>query len=374
MGEEVRGALSASDFVTASQNYVEAWPLEGEPGQEVWIDLISDDFDGYLYLVGPGLAEPLTDDDSGGACNARLNFTFLDRGVFRVVASSTSWRQPGTYELRVTDEAHEAASISCGGIDGSALLALPTDGRELTWEEPESGRLTGSEETLEDGKPVQAWALEGVAGRRATIRLASDDFDSYLFVYGPGMDEAMTDDDGGGGRNAELTVQFAETATYTIGAGAFGSGVTGAYSLTVTAPLDMNDLATHGRVLNRGAPPMGALTATDPVIDGRVVQAWAFEARAGDRATIELMSEEFDSFLYLVGPGLPEPLTDDDGGEDLNSRIEVSFPEDGVYRVLASSLGGTLGTFTLRVHPVFLEPRWPGLAISTGAEPPCARR
>ncbi len=72
--------------------------------------------------------------------------------------------------------------------------------------------------------------------------------------------------------------------------------------------------------------------------------------RGGDFATIELMSEDFDSYLFLVGPGLPEPLSDDDGGEGLNSRLAISFPADGVYRVVASSLGGATGTFTLRVR------------------------
>ena len=54
--------------------------------------------------------------------------------------------------------------------------------------------------------------------------------------------------------------------------------------------------------------------------------------------------------LYVHGPGLPEPLSDDDGGEGLNSRLTISFPANGVYHVVASSLGGELGTFTLRVR------------------------
>ena len=81
------------------------------------------------------------------------------------------------------------------------------------------------------------------------------------------------------------------------------------------------------------------------------MQAWAFEARAGDLATVELLSDDFDSYLRVVGPGLSAPLSDDDGGnEGLNSRLDISFPEDGVYRVIASSLGGDTGTFTLRVR------------------------
>jgi hypothetical protein len=43
-------------------------------------------------------------------------------------------------------------------------------------------------------------------------------------------------------------------------------------------------------------------------------------------------------------------MWDDDGGERLNSRLEVSFPTDGEYLVIASSLYGGLGSYTLLVH------------------------
>jgi serine protease Do len=63
-----------------------------------------------------------------------------------------------------------------------------------------------------------------------------------------------------------------------------------------------------------------------------------------------MMSDDFDSYLYVVGPGLPNRLENDDGGDGLNSRLDVTFPNDGTYKVVASSLGGSLGTFTLRVR------------------------
>ena len=88
---------------------------------------------------------------------------------------------------------------------------------------------------------------------------------------------------------------------------------------------------------------MGRLSGTDALIDGKPVQAWAFEAEAGDIVTIDLMSDDFDSYLYVVGPGLVGRLEDDDGGEGLNSRLDVTFPSDGTYRVVASSLGEPSG-------------------------------
>lgn len=350
IGDEVRGALSASDYVGLNESYLEAWDLKGREGQTVSIDLISDDFDSYLYVVGPGLSETLRDDDGGGACHSRLNFTFLESGVFRVVASSSSSHQTGTYLLRVSEEAGPRVAISCGGVNGFALTDLPTVGRHLRRGEPSFGHLSSGELSIENDRPVQAWALDGVAGERVTIRLESDDYDAYLYLFGPGLTATMTNDDGGAGLNSELTVTFPETGTYTVGAGALSSGATGSYSLSVTDPIDLATLSTGDRLLRLESEVQGILTAADPVLDGQLVQAWALEARAGEFATIEMLSDDFDSYLRVYGPGLSEPLTNDDGGEGLNARLTISFLQDGVYHVIASSLGGSTGTFTLRVR------------------------
>ena len=350
IGEEVRGTLSAADYLGLNESYLEAWALKGKPGQRVSIDLVSDDFDSYLYVVGPGLSETLRDDDSGGACHSRLDFTILESGVFHVVASSSGSRTTGAYLLRVSEEPGPRVAMSCGGINGFTLSSLPTGGRELRLGEPVLGRLTGAESSIADNRPVQAWALEGLAGETVTIRLESDDYDAYLYFFGPGMTETLSDDDSGGDLDSELTVTFSETGTYTVGAAALSSGSTGAYSLTVMEPIDMATLSVGDRLLRVGSIATGMLTAADPVVQGKPVQAWAFEARAGDLVTIELLSDDFDSYLHVAGPGLPVPLTNDDGGDELDSRLDVTFPEDGVYRVIASSLGGSTGTFTLRVR------------------------
>ena len=76
----------------------------------------------------------------------------------------------------------------------------------------------------------------------------------------------------------------------------------------------------------------------------------ALERQPGHTLSIDLISEDFDSYLRVVGPGLSEALTDDDGCNELNSRLEVPFPQDGVYHVIVSSLSGATGTFTLRVR------------------------
>lgn len=350
IGDEVTGSLSSSDWVGLNDAYLEAWEFEGQPGQKVWIDLTSSDFDSYLYVVGPGLADMLRDDDSGGACHARLEFTVLEKGDYRVVVSSSGSRSSGTYSLRVSDTPGPTAGVSCGGIDVGALAAIPGEGREIRRGVPATGWMTGGEPSIESGRPVQVWSLRGVEGERVTIRLESDAYDSYLYFAGPGMAEALVNDDGGSGLNSELTVTFARTGTYLIGASSLSSSANGQYTLSVIDPVDPYDLPTEGRRLQVGDDAQGTLTDTDPVVEGRPSQAWSFQATAGSRVTIELISDDFDSYLRVVGPGLGEGLTDDDSAGDFDSRLSVSFPQDGTYRVIASAFGSGTGSYRLIVR------------------------
>jgi hypothetical protein len=141
LNDDVRGALSASDFTSRDGAYLEAWSIEGQPGQTVTIDLISDDFDPLLYVAGPGLTEALGDDDSGGACNARIELTFLETGAFHVVVSSTQMGVTGTFRLRTAESPEPPLSYGCGELDPAVFSDLATADRGLSLGEPVSGRL-----------------------------------------------------------------------------------------------------------------------------------------------------------------------------------------------------------------------------------------
>ena len=349
LGDEVSGALSASDYLSVDGSYLEAWSFDGREGQTVSVDLISDNFDAYLYVVGPGLDTPLRDDDSGGACHSRIDFTVLERGTFHVVASTMASETSGTYRLRLSESPQATAGISCGGIDGSALQALPTQG-SLEFGAVAYGSLTGGEPSIQDGRPVQAWTLQGTAGESVVVSHRSDDFDAYLYVTGPGLPEALSDDDSAGDLDSQITVTFPQTGTYTVGASALSSGSSGSYSITLSRPIQMSDLSFDGRSLRVGTISYGTLSDFDPMIEGRPVQAWSFRGDAGQRVTFDLISEDVDSYLHLIGPGIAAPMTDDDGAGDLDSRIEVTLPATGIYRVIASSLGGDGGSYEIHVR------------------------
>ena len=82
------------------------------------------------------------------------------------------------------------------------------------------------------------------------------------------------------------------------------------------------------------------MTGSDDLYDGRYVQGWTFSGSGGDQVSIEVRSADFDSYMYVTGPGFLDPLANDDGAGNLHSRICVELPEDGTYRVLAGPLSG----------------------------------
>jgi predicted Zn finger-like uncharacterized protein len=74
------------------------------------------------------------------------------------------------------------------------------------------------------------------------------------------------------------------------------------------------------------------------------------QMQAGQQYQIDLMSQEFDAFLYVLQNNVILAF-DDDGGEGLNSRIVFRPPNTGLYHIVATSLGGNSnGNFTLTVQ------------------------
>ncbi|MDH3207781.1 MAG: PPC domain-containing protein [Gemmatimonadota bacterium] len=353
VGGDFSGALSTADYASADDYLMEAWELQGRAGGSVTIDLESDAFDARLYVVGPGLAETLSDDDGGGGCNARLTFTFLENGTFRVVASSVGARETGTYTLRVSERPGPAPSFGCGEVNPATLAALPTEGRSLELGTLAAGILGPNSRTVQDGRAGEAWTLTGQPGVRASIILESDDFDAYLYLTGPGMGEVLTDDDGAGDLNSMIDVTLTSDGPYTVVASALGSGDFGAYTIRVEEAADLNTLPITGGTVDLGQTVDGQLLFADPVIlEGRRGQVWGLDATAGQQVVIDLRSDDFDSYLYLVGPGLVEPLSDDDGGDGTNSQITTTLPETGTYRIIASPYStDDSGSFTLSVSP-----------------------
>lgn len=115
---------------------------------------------------------------------------------------------------------------------------------------------------------------------------------------------------------------------------------------------DALDLGERGRlaivrpaqVINStacGRREFGFLEGDDFVFeDGSFFDVYQFAGLAGYQVTVDMGSNDFDTFLGLFdgdGDLLDE---DDDSGPGTNSRVQFTLPADGVYVIVANSLFG----------------------------------
>lgn len=103
-GATIRDSLDAHDvLLPAESTYAQEWQLAGSAGETVTIDVASEAFDAFVFLLGPGLENELPqDDDSGGRCNARLTVRLPTSGDYVIVVTSTGKLATGSFTVSVT--------------------------------------------------------------------------------------------------------------------------------------------------------------------------------------------------------------------------------------------------------------------------------
>ena len=247
--------------------------------------------------------------------------------------------------------------------DRSIFSVLDTGGRSVAAAMSADGMLGIDDVLSAGGRRIQVWTLSAQPGSGLQVDLRSADFDAFLYVVGPGLGEGLRDDDGGDGLNSRLCVAVEEAGDYRVVASSL-SGETGAFTLDVTeVPVvssgecpaepeaeeitDLAELDTEGRTLALGDDVQGSLGSGDALVFGSPAQAWAVQGVAGTPFSVDLISESFDAYLMVEGPGFESWLQDDDGAGRCDSRLSFTFPQTGTYRVVASTLGDSGGPFRL---------------------------
>ena len=86
--------------------------------------------------------------------------------------------------------------------------------------------------------------------------------------------------------------------------------------------------------------------------DSTFADVWEFAGAAGERVTIDVRSDEFDTYLQLLDPAGTKIGEDDDSGGDLNSRLAIMLPATGSYRIVVNSAGHEprAGRYTISVQ------------------------
>ncbi|HEV2670927.1 MAG TPA: hypothetical protein VGU74_07535 [Gemmatimonadales bacterium] len=245
VGETINGRLTSSDSLYPDNSYVQYYQFTATPGQQITIDLSSDDFDPVLIIRGDDLERSIIDDDGGPGCSSRVSRTFPSAGPYRILVNTTASpeRQTGSFSLSITQGAkpvQQSGNSDCrtrggntdGGGGGGSVTA-----HSIEIGQAREGTLTRTDVLLHsDSTYAQPWAIQGRVGQTITIDLESDDFDSYVFLRGPGITGGrdFQDDDSGGNCNARLTATFPQNGDYEIDVNSTNHYATGSFTLSVT--------------------------------------------------------------------------------------------------------------------------------------------
>ena len=238
------------------------------------------------------------------------------------------------------------------------------------------------EGTIDSAGDRDWFAVEFEAGRTYTIDLrgspTGDGTLSDPYLYGihdaNNLLSGTTNDDGGSGRNSQVTFTAATGGTYYVAAGAKGNNE-GTYTLSVTdttpPPDDFADTAATAGIIEVGGSVTGEIGAA------RDFDWFALDAIAGHTYVIDLEGSETDAgtlanpqlrgLFDAGGSRLPGTTNDRDGGEGLNSRMTWTAGETGTVYVVARGHKEDTGTYTLSVTDTTPPDDFGATAATAGA-------
>jgi tetratricopeptide (TPR) repeat protein len=195
------------------------------------------------------------------------------------------------------------------------------------------GVLKEGDEQLNDGSLYDVYPFEGQAGQSITIRLESQDFDTYLLLIDSEGQELARNDDHAGSTNSRLAVTLPYDDNYQILTNAFSRLGRGAYHLTIT-----ETTADEAVQIEALLEVEGTLEDTDETLsDGSLYDIYIFEGQAGQAVNISLQSQEFDTYLLLLDSQDREIGRNDDSAGSTNSQLTLTIPADDIYQIVANA-------------------------------------
>ena len=354
-GSEVTGTLRPGDERLDSGEYRDLFEFEGRAGQQIGLRLTSDDFDPYLMVRGPGDFSEDNDDASEADRSALLNLRLPTDGRYLITATSYEGGEQGAYRLSLIGGSIAVPQDGVTEVAGGVLSTGPT-----------RGRLASGDQTLSSGEYVDRYILPVRQGQAYELTLSGSGFDPYLMVRGPGGLSEDNDDDPAQRGTQDSRIRFTAPADgeATVAATSYAAGEAGTYVLNLdgrgTRPA-VARVAPGTASLRLGETRDGRLTPADNRLEsGEYIQTFVFDGRRGQRLDLRLTSAEFDPYLAISGPNEFSDFNDDaDGATD--SRLRVTLPADGPYRITATSYAaGETGPYRLSVladtGPTRVEP------------------
>lgn len=296
--------------------------FEGEAGQTVTIVATSNEFDAFLTLSGSDGNVLISDDDSAGNLNARIDgFTLPANDTYTITVSSFTEGVSGAFTLVLE-------------TSGSAIEPTPTPTEVASGDSITIGQVIDG--SLRAGQTSATYTFEGRMGQTLTIIARSETFDTYLRVSDSDGLELAYDDDSGGNLDSRIGVfQPYRDDTYTVTVESYDSAA-GDFTL---------------EILETTISPLSFREPLERTLEAGEIDIYRFEGQAGDVVVINLTGS-FDTYLTLADEAGLSLIENDDSIDSSNSSIgPYTLPADGTYFVYVRSYDSTaIGDYTLSLN------------------------
>jgi len=281
---------------------IHQWTFNGEVGQVINLGMVSPEFDTFLELRDSRDVILAENDDGPDGTNSMISdFVLPVNDTFTVIARSLSNQESGDYEIILKE-----VKVEAGG--GSLIPDTPTQA------------------SIEPGQ-IDTWTFDANAGTFATVKVASGQLDSYLELFGPDSRLLLGDDDSGGGLNATiLNFPIPEDGAYqvVVKPARPEDDLGGVYKITLTLA---DDLDTTGQ-LEAGQLYERALNPGEQ-------HTWTFEATEDRFVTVQMLSDNLDTYLSLYDTEGELLYVNDDFLAKQAVIANFIVPQDGEYRIVA---------------------------------------
>jgi hypothetical protein len=374
LNQQLQGVLGPADARWDNKPF-QAYQFQCAAGQTFQMDILSS-WDNYALVFDP-MGNVVARDDDGGdvGLNARIAHTCTMSGVYRLaVTTYTSSTTAGAYTLQVSGAG--APMIAQPMIQPMIQPMADASGvvGQIAANQQAQNILTQGAARW-DSKPFQAYQFQCSAGQTFQMDILST-WDNYALVFDPMGNVVARDDDGGDvGLNARIAHTCTMSGVYRLAVTTFTSSTTpGAYTLQVSsagAPTMMEVAPQAGVTLPQpnltgGIVPAGqvASIAFGQMMQGRLEQGdqtmndgtyadvWTFQGTGGQTVTIDVRSDEFDTYGQLLNASGDRLAEDDDSGGSTNSRITFALPASGQYQIVVNNFGDSRrsGVYSIWLH------------------------
>lgn len=337
-GSDLDGSLGEGDGSSRERvgHFADDYTFAGAAGDQVLLDLTSAEFDTYLYLYGPDGELSAENDDYGSVSHSVIELTLPASGTYTVEVTSYESQETGGYRISFRSGTGIRPERSVTEITSGDMLAGslgPGDGPSRT-----------SNVYFADD-----WTFTAAAGTAVVIGLESDQFDAFLFLFGPDGELVAYNDDFGNSTNSFVSYQLPADGDYTIEVTSYSEGESGEYRITFQAGESVNPERSVTEIAYNDSLD-GSLGVADGISrtgSGHFADDFTFTGNAGDSLSIDLSSIYFDTYLFLYDPDGNLVAENDDYGGTSRSYIWYRLNSSGTYTVEVSSYGGLIGEYRI---------------------------